>query len=74
MKEVAIRTPYITLGQFLKWAGFSESGGDARSLIASGVVFVNGEIEQRRGRKLRPGDVIRVRDQEAIVRGDDQSG
>lgn len=74
MKQVSIRTPYITLGQFLKWAGFSGTGADARSLIASGVVFVNGEVEQRRGRKLRPGDLVRVGDQEAVVCGQDQTG
>ncbi|MEW5883914.1 MAG: RNA-binding S4 domain-containing protein [Armatimonadota bacterium] len=74
MREVSIRTPYITLGQFLKWAGFSDTGGDARSLIASGVVLVNGEVEQRRGRKLRPGDTVRVGGQEAVVRAGQQTG
>lgn len=74
MRQVAIRTPFITLGQFLKWAGFSDTGGDARSLISSGAVLVNGEVEQRRGRKLKPGDVVRVGDQEALVREEQPTG
>lgn len=74
MKEVSIRTPYITLGQFLKWAGFSETGGGARSLLASGAVLVNGAVEHRRGRKLRHGDVVRVGEHEVVVRGEALSG
>lgn len=74
MRQVSIQTPHITLGQFLKWAGFADTGGDARSLIVSGQVFVNGEVEQRRGRKLRPGDTVRVGGQEAVVRAGQQTG
>lgn len=49
---------YITLGQLLKAAGFIGSGGEARSVLAGGRVRVNGEIEMRRGRKLRAGDRV----------------
>ncbi len=48
----------ITLGQFLKVARLASSGGEAKNLIALGVVRVNGEAEQRRGRKLARGDVV----------------
>jgi len=74
VRHVSIRTPFITLGQFLKWAGFSDTGGEARSLIASGAVLVNAEVEQRRGRKLRCGDVVRVGDQEVVVRAEQSTG
>lgn len=60
-----IRTEYITLDAFLKWAGVAETGGHAKILIAENQVKVNGEIETRRGRKLRPGDRV-------VVAGNDQ--
>lgn len=57
-KEIAIVGEYITLGQFLKFARIVEEGGMAKSYLASHNVLVNQEKENRRGRKLRPGDVV----------------
>ncbi|AQA05605.1 RNA-binding protein [Mycobacterium sp. MS1601] len=48
----------IRLGQFLQAAGLIDSGADAKAVIADGLVSVNGEVERRRGRQLRPGDVV----------------
>lgn len=59
-KTIGIATEYITLDAFLKWAGVVDTGGHAKALVASGEVRVNGEVETRRGRKLRPGDRIAV--------------
>ncbi|PRC47467.1 RNA-binding protein [Mycobacterium sp. ITM-2017-0098] len=56
--DVPIRDASIRLGQFLKLADLIESGADAKSVIADGLVSVNGEAEHRRGRQLRPGDVV----------------
>lgn len=56
---VPVRLP-ITLGQFLKVASLASSGGEAKALIGHGSVWVNGETERRRGRKLVPGDVVQV--------------
>lgn len=56
--EMPIRTEFITLDAFLKWAGVADTGGHAKTLIASGQVTVNGDVEIRRGRKLRPGDHV----------------
>ncbi|MCC2316255.1 RNA-binding S4 domain-containing protein [Cellulomonas xiejunii] len=50
----------IRLGQFLKLGGIAETGGHARALLDDGAVTVNGEPESRRGRQLRPGDVVEV--------------
>lgn len=58
--EIAIRGDTIRLGQLLKLAGVVSGGADAKGLIASGQVIVNGEPELRRGRQLHPGDVVRV--------------
>ncbi|MBD7919489.1 MULTISPECIES: RNA-binding S4 domain-containing protein [Cellulomonas] len=50
----------IRLGQFLKLGGIADTGGQARALLDDGAVTVNGEPETRRGRQLRPGDVVEV--------------
>jgi ribosome-associated protein len=60
VRDVRIRDETIRLGQALKLAGLAGSGGDARALIEDGAVRVNGEIETRRGRQLRRGDVVAV--------------
>lgn len=57
----------IKLDQFLKLAQVVESGGQAKQLIQSGMVWVNGVIEMRRGRKLRAGDVVVVDGEELVV-------
>ena len=49
---------FIKLGQALKKAGLEGSGVDAKIDIQSGLVKVNGEIEERRGRKLYDGDIF----------------
>ena len=57
---IQIAGDMIRLGQLLKLAGVASGGADAKNLIASGQVTVNGEPELRRGRQLHPGDVVRV--------------
>ena len=69
IREVSIRDESIRLGQFLKLAGLAEDGGHAKDLIEAGDVAVNGEIEYRRGRQLRPGDVVAADGEEAKVVG-----
>jgi ribosome-associated protein len=56
-----------TLGQALKVASVVGSGGEAKVLIQAGEVFVNGEVETRRGLKLQEGDVIEVGDERLEV-------
>jgi len=62
--EVAINTPRITLGEFLKWAGAVSTGGQAKVLVRWGSVAVNGAVERRRGRQLAPGDRVAVQGRE----------
>jgi ribosome-associated protein len=62
VRDLPIRGESIRLGQALKLSGLAESGGDARALIEDGAVTVNSEIETRRGRQLRHGDVVTVAD------------
>jgi ribosome-associated protein len=61
----------IKLDQFLKLAQVVQSGGEAKVLIQSGQVLVNGQVETRRGRKLRPGDVVMVEGEELVVASDE---
>jgi ribosome-associated protein len=54
----ALRGEHIALDALLKATGLAHSGGGAKVLIAAGQVQVNGEVETRRGRKLRAGDAV----------------
>ena len=60
MTEINIDTEYITLGQFLKAADIIQSGGMAKWFLSEHEIFINGEQDQRRGRKLRSGDKIEI--------------
>ena len=53
---------FIRLGQALKKAGVVQSGVEAKQMIEDGEVRVNSETEVRRGRKLRPGDIVEYGD------------
>jgi ribosome-associated protein len=54
----AIATEYIELAQLLKFANLCQTGGEAKYAIQNGEVLQNGEVETRRSRKIRPGDVV----------------
>lgn len=58
MDVVPIRDESIRFGQLLKLHGVAEHGAMAKDLIAAGDVFVNGEVETRRGATIRPGDRV----------------
>ena len=58
MENITIREEFIKLGQALKAAGMVESGVDAKEVIESGLVKVNGVVEYQRGKKLRGGEEI----------------
>lgn len=68
MRTTDIVDDEIRLGQFLKLAGLVGSGSDAKQPIVAGLVTVNDEVETRRGRRLRPGDVVVCGSQAVQVR------
>lgn len=70
MKSIHISTQYIKLDSFLKVANLVGSGGEAKIIIAEGQIRVNGEFEQRRGRKLYPGDRVSLATHEFILSSD----
>ena len=66
MRDVEVTGEFIGLGQLLQLAGVVDTGGEAKNLIGTLTIVVNGEPEGRRGRKLRPGDVVEVPDAESL--------
>ncbi|MBP1544403.1 MAG: RNA-binding S4 domain-containing protein [Oscillospiraceae bacterium] len=58
MEEIMIVTPFIKLDQLVKFAGLAETGAKAKILIELGEFNVNGELCTKRGKKIKPGDVI----------------
>ncbi len=66
--DFELRGDYITLDALLKATGLADSGGNAKALIADGLVQVDGAVETRRGAKLRAGQKVRLGDTEVAVR------
>ena len=66
--EIKIDSEFITLGQFLKFADIIQSGGEAKIFLSQNDVYVDDELDTRRGRKLRPGDKIVVLGKEYLIK------
>lgn len=60
MEQININSEYITLGQFLKYVGIIDCGSYAKQFLLENNVYINNEQDQRRGRKIYPGDVVKV--------------
>lgn len=60
MNKIRIHTEYITLGQFLKLANIITNGGEAKIFLQSNDVYIDGILDNRRGRKLYPGMVVEI--------------
>ncbi len=65
------KMPTIRLDQFMKLVGAVATGGQAKMLIQSGAVRVNGQVELRRRKKLSPGDVVELEGESFTVEADD---
>lgn len=65
--NIPIKTQTIDLDQLLKLAGLCGSGGEAKYLIQSGMVTVNGQVETRRRATLHIGDKIEVEENEPVT-------
>ena len=64
---IKIDTEFITLGQLLKMTDWISSGGEAKFAVKELKITVNGEKEDRRGRKLYPGDQISIEDKRSTI-------
>ena len=65
--NIKIHTEFIKLQDLLKFAGAVETGGDAKLIIQEGRVTVNGEVCTMRGKKIRPGDVVELGGEIALI-------
>jgi len=65
--EVPITGEMIRLGQLLKLAGVVDDGSQARTLIEDGEVSVDGEVDRRRGRQVRPGSSVELGQTQILV-------
>ena len=66
-RAVVVREVPIELCQFIKFAGLTESGGEAKLLIGTGVVLLNGVVETQKRKKLAVGDKVTVNGQTIVV-------
>ncbi len=68
MESVLIHTEFIKLDALLKYAGWVETGGEAKQMVQDGLVQVNGEVCTMRGKKVRAGDTVTMEGRTVIVR------
>mgnify|MGYP001132935318 CR=1 FL=1 len=67
MREIQISTDIIKLDQLLKFAGIVQTGGQSKMIIEEGIVKVNGEIIKKRGKKVKRGDLIEIKDIDKFI-------
>ena len=67
MVEIKIYSEPITLGQFLKFIGIIDSGGDVKNFLESNEVLVNNIKENRRGKKLFSGDLVKINKENYVL-------
>ncbi|MDO8934167.1 MAG: RNA-binding S4 domain-containing protein [Rhodocyclaceae bacterium] len=65
---------FIELFVLLKLLAMASSGGEAKSMVAAGLVSVDGAVETRKARKLRAGQVVRLADEEICIVAGDPAG
>lgn len=59
-RMIEITTEFIKLDSLLKFAGIAAVGGEAKFMVTSGAVLVNGEVCTMRGKKIRAGDIVTI--------------
>lgn len=62
MEEIEIKGEYLKLEQLLKIVNLVSSGGEAKFFLINNKILINNELDQRRGRKLYKGDVVKILD------------
>ncbi len=68
--NIEIRGEYIELNKLLKLSDIASTGGIAGEMIAEGIIFVDGDQELRKKRKIYPGMIVSFEDQEVTVTGE----
>ena len=60
MEDIKIEKEYIKLGQFLKYVDLVSSGGEIKSFLYENIIIINGQEDNRKGRKIYKGDIVEV--------------
>jgi len=68
VQSIRITGEYIKLDSLLKFASIASTGGEAKYRIQNGEVYVGGEVCTLRGKKIRPGDVVRCGESVILVK------
>ena len=66
--EFELSTDYIELIKLLKLLGICESGADAKLMVEEGLVVSNNEVEYRKRKKVRKGDLIFIEEQDTEIK------
>jgi len=67
MRKVALNKEPVELFKLIKFEGLAQSGGEAKKMIEKEMVYVNGEVETRKRKKIVAGDIIKVGDDQFIT-------
>ena len=67
LETIQIKTEFIKLDSLLKFANILSTGGEAKMAIQNGAVTVNGEVCTQRGKKIHPGDRVKLEEFELEV-------
>ena len=67
MREIKIETEFIKLDQLLKFAGVTQTGGQSKIMINDGLVKINGELTKARGKKIKKGDIVEIKNMESFI-------
>ncbi len=67
MRKVALNKEPVELFKLIKFEGLAQSGGEAKKMIEEEMVYVNGEVETRKRKKIVAGDIIKVGDDQFIT-------
>ena len=65
--EFKLKGEYIKLGQLLKAVGIISNGSEAKEILLKEEIYVNNEIEKKRGKKLKIGDIIKYKNKEIKI-------
>jgi len=67
MREVSLNHQPVELFKLIKFEGLANSGGESKKMIEQGMVSVNGEVENRKRKKIIAGDIISIGDEQFIT-------
>ena len=67
MENVVITDEYIKLSQFLKYIDLINSGGEAKIFLENNTILINGIIDNRKGRKLYKGDIVKILNKKYLI-------